>query len=168
MQPKQLCTLYLLTFFLSSTHARLFGSYFPTSRPDVAAAVMQFQQSVSWTTKRWVVPLGHTHTLIFSRQISESDRTYVRTCTYKYVIDPTDRPPVAKSTTRSPLSLLIALCLHMWAVQTLTLTLNAHTRTHAQDMHVCVCTYFNGCITTIAYIVVSWSCNVIVGIGNWW
>lgn len=83
-------------------------------------------------------PLGHTHTLIFSRQISESDRTYVRTCTYKYVIDPTDRPPVAKSTTRSPLSLLIALCLHMWAVQTLTLTLNAHTRTHAQDMHVCV------------------------------
>ena len=50
--------------------------------PDVAAAVMQFQQSVSRTTKRRVVPsIAHTHTPIFSRQILESDRPYV----YVYV-----------------------------------------------------------------------------------
>lgn len=95
--------------------------------PDVAAAVMQFQQSVSRTTKRRVVPsLAHTHTPIFSRQILESDRPYIRV--RRYVIDPTVSPSLLRRVHSS--SLLIALCLQMWAVQTLTLS-RSHAHTSA-------------------------------------
>ena len=136
-------------------------------------AVMQYSAIKCWTTIRWVAPFcPHAYSISSShvtfRRVCKYDCTYVRHAR----IRPTTRAACCQAK-RTLLSLLIALCLYMWAGQTFTHT-RTHTRTHAHAcytrtcvhacMHACVCT-FNWCITWIAaYNLVSWWCNTIVSL----
>ena len=106
-------------------------------------AVMQYSAIKCWTTIRWVAPFcPHAYSISSShvkfRRVCKYDCTYVRHAR----IRPTTRAACCQAK-RTLLSLLIALCLHMWAGQTFT-----HTRTHTRTrmLHAYMRTCVRACV----------------------